>query len=260
MTTNPLAPAAKLATLAALALALAACATVPPAPAAYSPKFHYPTAASGSKIDVTVAIVAPQFVGDGLDYARTNRDDGTVREMIGGMRSGFNELLLAKGFNVSGPFDALDGMTFPEKKGADFVLYPEFDVSRGWAIGAKRPRAKSTALAILASVTKTKSAEDVECDFTIQPRGTVSFVALEPLSKEKMWVKRMEVEVPAESFVAYREGCDAPVMTAEMHNAWAKAHEAMFTSIMTNIDRYVSAEEFQILKKQSQELRARKVY
>jgi hypothetical protein len=241
-------------------LALAGCATAPPVPTAYEPKFRYPTTPPTSKIDVTVGIVAPQFTGDGLDYVKSNRDDAVVREMLSGMRSGFNELLVAKGFNVSGPFDSLDAMTFPEKKGADFIIYPEFDVGRGYAISAKRPRAKPTALALLATVTKTKDVEDVECDYTVQPRGTVSFVALEPLSREKMWVKRMDVEVPPETFVAYREGCEGSAMTGDIRNAWAKAHEAMFTSVMTNIDRYVSAEEFQVLKRQSQELRQKKVY
>ena len=45
-------------------------------------------------IATTVGIVSPQFVGDGLEYQKSNREDPTVRDMLRGMRSGFNELLL----------------------------------------------------------------------------------------------------------------------------------------------------------------------
>src|SRR6266516_2448027 len=153
-------------------LLITGCATPQPIPTAYEPRFTYPTTPASKKIDVTVGIVAPQFVGDGLEYQKSNREDHTVRDMLRGMRSGFNELLLAKGFNASGPFDSLDSMTFPEKKGADFVLYPEFDIGRGYAIGNRRPMAKPTALALLASLSKTQKVDTFECDYTIQPRGT----------------------------------------------------------------------------------------
>jgi hypothetical protein len=256
-----------------LLLALgAACATTPPPRPTeeYQPRFSYAPAAQGAKIDVTVAIVAPQFTGDGVDYLKSNREDGTVREMLRGMRAGFNGLLLAKGFNAAGPYDSLDAMTFPEKKSADFVLYPEFDVGPGYAIANKHTRA-ADGKSLLASLTsigllkakKTEAELAVEneaCTFTVQPRGTVSFVVLEPLSKEKMWVKRLELEVPQEAVEASGAVCEGQASNPEIRNAWARAHEALFNTVMGNIDRYVSAEEFKVLKRQSAELRQKKVY
>lgn len=235
----------------AVAMATFACASAPPRPPAYEPKFSYATAPSKEKADVTIGIIAPQFVGDGLEYLKSNKDDPVVKDMLRGIRTGFNEMLLAKGFNASGPFDSLDGMSFPEKKGADFVLYPEFDLSKGYVIGQARTDQQLTLLGPKVVVL---------CDFTIHAKGMVSFVALEPLSKEKMWIKRLEIDIPPERLQGTDRVCSGEAATREIRDAWAKAHEAMFNQLMASVDKYVNADEFKNLKRQAAELRAKKVY
>jgi hypothetical protein len=233
---------------------LGACASAPPQPTQppYEPKFTYSVPKATDKIDVTVGIVAPQFSGDGIAYFKEQRDDEVVKGLLRGMRTSFAELLVAKGFNTSGPFDALDIMTFPEKRGADFILYPEFDIDSGYKISNVRTEVKTDILFGNKAM--------VVCDVSLAPRGSISLIVQEPLSKEKMWVKRLDLAVERATFSASNQVCEKQGVTREIANAWAKAHEQVFVTVMDSLNKYVNGEEFQTLKRQSAELRAKKAY
>jgi hypothetical protein len=75
-----------------------------------------------------------------------------------------------------------------------------------------------------------------------------------------MWVKRIALALQPKTFKGQGKICDKTAITQEIRNAWGQVHEKMYTSIMTKLDQYVSAEEFQMLKKQSAELRENKRY
>jgi hypothetical protein len=202
---------------------------------------------------VTVGIVAPQFSGDGTSYWAEQKNDEIVRGMVRGFRTEFNALLIAKGFNTTGPFDSVDAMTFPEKKGADFILYPDLDMSSGYRIANVRNE--------LAQNYATGRTEAMTlCDIQFAPSGAISLVIKEPLSGEKIWLKKVDVTSPPQKFSTNGQHCSGSAVTQEMRNAWARAHEQMFQTLMKELDRYVNGEEFQNLKKQAAELRARKVY
>ncbi len=157
-----------------VAFVASACATTAPAEVApYTPSFRYDCEQAQSKSDVTVALVAPQFSGDGLDYWQGNRTDPVVSEMVRAMRTSFESLLVNKGFNVSGPFESVDDMTFPEKKGCDFVLYPEIDVREGYDITNLRQETHNNLLTGVQVV--------AACDFKMRPSGSIVIVAKEPL-------------------------------------------------------------------------------
>lgn len=247
--------------LAALAVLLASaflfsftCVSPTPAPAPappYSPKFTYSVQKAAAKLDVTVGLVAPQFAGEGTTYWTNNKRDDVAKALIGGLRASFNELLVGKGFNVTGPFDSVENMTFPEKKGADFVLFPEMDVSAD--VKAENPRPHGVGENAF-----------IVCDTSIAVGGNVSLVVKEPLSGEKMWVKR--IEIPAEKKVLGQAGCVGGQPTEQtkaeqtFRDEWGRAHEALYSAIMRGLDKHVNGEEFQTLKKQSAELREKKKY
>ena len=98
----------------------------PPAPTLYDPNFSYTANGTGKKLDVTVGVVNPQFTNSTSLYRTAYSDNNVVKEMMSAMGASFNEILIAKGFNTKGPFISLNDMTFPEKKGSDLLLYPEF--------------------------------------------------------------------------------------------------------------------------------------
>jgi hypothetical protein len=249
----------------ALALQSTGCAQAPVKPQveAYQPRFVFDIPPAGEKISVTVGVVAPAFVGDGIAYNTQNKDDDTVRGMVRGVRSSFATLLIAKGFNVTGPFEGIDDMTFPEKKGSDFVLYPELDLDGGVMLQSKGVKARPTTVGgmALGLLSSKKNSEIPLCSYSIAPKGTINIVAREPLSKEKMWVKKLELTGAAFSFDAEGDDCaQGHGWPQEVRNAWAHSHENMFKMLMTALNAQVNAEEFQGLKRQSQELREKKVY
>lgn len=218
----------------------------------YSPKFNYSANGSGAKIDVSVGLIAPQFEGDGQKYWATQKDDDVAKGMVRGMRTSFEALLTTKGFNTSGPFDSLDNMTFPEKKGCDFVLFPAIDVDVIVKASNLHYEEEGNPL--------TGSSQVLYCDMVLQASGAIQIIAKEPLSGEKMWIKRIDVSPPNRSMTGRAEECQGRAVSQELNNAWARLHEQMFVSVMKGLDSYVSPEEFQMLKRQAQELREKKAY
>jgi hypothetical protein len=261
-----------------LGLALAGCmpAAAPPPPiAAYQPSWTYAPPAKGPKLDVTLGIVAPQFKAGTEMYRDHFKDDETVKAMLRAMNASFNEVLVAKGFNTTGPFDSLNDMTFPDKKGADLLLYPEFDFQvelktqnvqqgpppsgggNGFNLGNLLHTDNSAKTAPAASPNGASST----CDVVVSVSGDISFVAQEALSGERMWVKKHDVK-PASETISGQQGtvCSSGPMSIEVTNAWKHAHEAIFQESMKAFDTYVNGEEFQTLKKQSLDIRNRKTY
>jgi len=230
----------------------------------YEPHFAYDVPPAGQKIDVTVGVIAPNFVGDGIAYNTSNRQDQTVRGMVRGVRASFASLLIAKGFNVTGPFEAIDDMTFPDKKGSDFVLYPELDLDGGFSRKSRGTKPAPTSVASLTAGLLSSNKPDQTiplCSFGIAPRGTINIVAREPLSKEKMWVKKVDIAGEPFNFDAEGADCgDGSEWPQEVRNAWARSHESMFNTLMKSLNAQVNAQEFQSLKRQSLELREKKVY
>jgi hypothetical protein len=249
----------------------------PPPVQAYQPNFAYKTTANDKKLDVTVGIIAPQFTAGAAIYQQSRKNDDVLKAMLSGMSASFNEILISKGFNTKGPFISLNDMTFPEKKGSDLLLYPEFDFQIIVKIDNYRaggPSGGSTFGNLIGAMGKKKrrSADDGSgapeagagngtCDVTLSVDGNLLFVAQEPLSGERMWIKRLDV-TKAQSSLPRQEGpvCDGGPMSPEVRNAWAKAHEIVYQDSMKSFDNYVNGEEFQMLKHQSLELRARKAY
>jgi Neuraminyllactose-binding hemagglutinin precursor (NLBH) len=222
------------------------CATAPPPVATYTPRFSFPYPAGAAPAsDVTIAIVRPVDV-TGL----TNADNLSAKNAVAfnaAMAAQFQELFNRKGFRQTGPFDDLNSMTFPDKKTADLTLTPQVGIT------------------ITAPFVNVHQQDDM---FGTRPgtiyqatgpcvaSGFVSFVLLEPLSGEKIWVKK--VDVPQTAVDCSGERPDG--LNDIIRNGAAYALEQVYAAVMKKAWDYLSPEEVTLLKKQSQELRAKKVY
>lgn len=248
----------------------------PAAPQAYHPNFKYKPAAPGEKVDVTVGVIEPVYsTTRALEYHKLYEKDKTLNEMLSALNASFAEILVAKGFNTKGPFVSLNDMTFPDKKGSDLLIYPEFDFqvsvetkNRRPAADAPKPQADEGGglLGGLLKVNEAKPAAPaapvpMTCDGSVAVSGNIVFIVQEPLSGERMWVKRLDVSSASQSFpvkdCTEATGEERP---REVEDAWAKAHEIVYQTSMTALDKYVNGEEFQQFKRQAQELREKKSY
>ncbi len=253
-----------------------------PAPAAvppYEANFTYKAPSPTGKLDVTLGIIAPQFKAGAAMNNAHYKDDPLVKVMMHKMTGTFNEVLVAKGFNLTGPFDTLNDMTFPDKKGTDLLLYPEFDFqvelktksvkqeeaptkSAGFSLGNLLNNNKAPP----AGASSAAAAAPQVCDIEISVSGDISFVAEEPLGAQRMWIKKLDVQRATETIAGQRGSVCAGGSggegdwSQEMKNAWNHAHEAIFQTSMKAFDNYVNGEEFQNLKKMSLDIRNRKTY
>jgi hypothetical protein len=234
----------------------------------YTPKYAYQSAAPApQRQDVAIAIVNPILKGmvaggDGVD-------------MLKALPSALTDLITAKGMTYRGPFEQLDTMTFPDKKGSDLALFAEIELEALWEVSNYRAENRGFINGSTVGV----------CDVKLSSRGRVSFVVIEPLSKETLWRKTVtvdpqEVAVPNQTGDICRmqiqrgqppaqgvpltaqalSGNTGPKLDGELGNTYRKMLEATFNSVMKGIDTYVNTEEFVALKHQSQELREKKVY
>jgi hypothetical protein len=220
------------------------CATAPLPPVQdYTPHFTF-TAPDGAAnpLDMTIAIVRP-LDKSGLTKV-TNVESQDAIAFNEAMTVQFQEILNKKGIKQTGPFDDLNAMTFPDKKGADLALTPEFGVETS---GPKE----------ILTMDGTGQLIRVAWDGPCAATGYVSLVLLEPLSGEKLWVKKVDVPVTQVDCTGQVEAADR---VRFLKGKVAQLLEKVYPVVMKKTWDYMSAEELTLLKKQSQELRVKKVY
>lgn len=242
----------------------------PAEPPAYQPNFSYTVASTGTKLDVTLGIINPQFKDTSALYSQAFKEDDVKKTMLSAMNATFNDMLIAKGFNTKGPFASLEEMTYPDKKISELVFYPVFDFQVELKFENLRSvpvqQEQKGLLSGLNLSTDKKAAAPVTkqvCDGVLSVFGNVAFVLQEPISGQKMFSKSIDVTQAKQTF-ANQEGdmCTngKAARTREMSNAWAKAHELVFQSSMKAMDSYLNGEEVKSYKQQSKELRDKKTY
>lgn len=231
-------------------ISILGCATALPPVAEYSPRFaySYPTGEAKAS-DVTIAIVRPV---DATGFANASQL-GTLyvqhaTAFNAAMAAQFEELLSKKGIFHTGPFDDLNSMTFPDKKGADLALTAQVGITV--AVPPEKMVHQDDLFGTRPGVIYSSSGP---CTVT----GFVSYVLLEPLSGEKLWVKKMDVPPTEVDCSAERGG---PGLGTIIANNAAHALEKVFGVVMQKAWDYLSPEEIVLLKKTSQELRAKKFY
>ncbi len=232
-----------------LCVASAGCATAPPPMAAYTPQFRYaypPGEAPAS--DVTIAIVRPRDVGGFTQEKAVGHENASAFNAA--LAAQFQEMFNKKGFRQAGPFDDLNSMTFPDKKAADLSLTVQVGLS--FAV----PPTNTNFEQGFGNQLMGGGVAVLESKGACSGSGFISFVMLEPLSGEKIWIKK--VDIPSTQVDCTGKG--TPDNFTVIDNGVAVLLEKAFQLTMKKAWDYISPEEIMLLKKQSQELRAKKVY
>lgn len=214
----------------------------------YPPKFSYtpPSTAKPGAADVTFLVVGARYPGLIPLFAQFGQN----------LSRDFITILEARGFTIRGPFRTYDDITFPDKKGSDLILTPELQINGD----ASHVQWEQGFGAALLGATSLKG----EGDFVIT--GRVSLVVAESLSREKMWTKTVDIPAITIHFATthgYTGPATAAVLLAnedELFNEVAKALDAQYNAILGKTYQYLDPEEMQIVKKQAQEIRTKKVY
>lgn len=157
------------------------------------------------------------------------------------------EILAAKGFDLRGPFDSYDLITYADKKAIDFFVLPVVTA----LVGIPDPLYRSEMGEATAKLT-------VKIDLQF----------LEIITRELMWSKSLdftELEVPLleiiQAYEAQYEKITELFFRAEaIENLMAKEVEKQYPVVMGTTYKLIDPEEMLIIKKQAQEVKSKEGY
>ena len=215
-------------------------------------------------VPVTVAVVNPSYKES--DSALASELYLKVgKGLSSSMGADLDRILIAKGTTTTGPFPSLDEITYSDKKGAALTLAPR--------------------VFITADVKFTKqdgyhipNTDREEHPFVMNVTGWITFNMQEPMTGEKMWIKRLELDpVTEEGVVAFKSipeysnggGCGGPMLVAYHSgdviydgraDAMASALKQIYPIVLAQFQKFLDTDEMVQLKAKGQEIRKLKVY
>lgn len=234
---------------------LSGCATIPsqnePLPL---PKFDFipPPQVTVGNAQVSFAIISPQY----SEYQPWT-EISLFNNFCSNMSLDFQELLIARGFTTKGPYRSYDEMTFPDKKICDLVLVP--------------------LLGVKIDILDTKRGYPTSNPFDFSHRlsgtayisGRVTLSINESLSGERMWFKSIELPQKVVQWQGEQSYTSDKAITIPTSNAYtdpgfiramSKPLEEFYTKILKTSWDYLNPEEMALVKKQSQEIKNKKIY
>ncbi|MGD9549209.1 MAG: hypothetical protein AB7V45_16915 [Candidatus Krumholzibacteriia bacterium] len=201
------------------------------------------TTAAPNSAAVTFGIVGGEF-GEDAGWGRYY-PFSTFRT---NMQGDFDELLTARGFITTGPFDTMEEMTYPDKKNCDLILVPDLDLTvpvQGLAfqehtvlLGPKYWTINGTAIL----------------------GGRVTLSVVESLSGTKMWNKSVAIDpvtVPYQGKTKFESpvGLSPNYGDEGMAAALAPHLEKAYMAILDKAWTYLDPEEMAVVKQQAMEVK-----
>lgn len=179
------------------------------------------------------------------------------RALANSLAADFNKIIIAKGITVSGPYESLDMMTYPQKQNANLTLMPVITFNSRTAMG-QWFRAEGGGFAR---------------NGTVYLDGWILLEILEPMSGQKMWIKKIDVGQVSRSaaiiaerkktydkngnFYGYAPGA---VLFDGREDAMATLIKGIYPVVMQKCWDYINSEELLMLNAKANEIRSLKRY
>jgi len=278
----------KLALFTGLSVLVGGIACTPPQPevqrpvvTAYTPKYQFevPKTELPGSAKATIAVVTYQ----------TSRADNVSNEFNSRFVKDLQNVLVARGYGVKGPFVNKDELTFSDKKGSDFILtygvaftnsYADVQVSSEEAKFRQLPEQEGELLwdgtymnLPLLGPTKNYS-RGKACYYKggLKDNAKINLTLVESMSGEKLWSKTIDISSDPEPFEtsnahAFIYGMTPAEALAKttfydtgMTNAALKASDKVYNNAFTAIWKHLDPEELREIKKQADEIKSKKVF
>ncbi len=217
--------------------------------------YKIPEAAEKMKVPFAVIIVEPAY---------KEKIDPAFRPVIKSFSShigiGLEEILVAKGVNTKGPYSTLDEITWPDKKGANLTLTETvfIQIEDKGQVSLVRERYDTGKKFPATYLVETRRMA-VEIWFTYEMR--------EPLSAEKMWLKKLELGTFEEDYMIGKEVASPQRRKTETlgyfdtkKEVFAGILNKVYPQIMQAAWVYIHPDELLVLDKKADEIRSKKVY
>ena len=241
------------------------------------PRFEIPPAEKPASVDLTAVIIVPEYKDTyNQEYAggaKVSSGGAMTTDMVkvfksfaGSVGEDIEAQLVAKGMTTKGPFDLAE-VTYPDKKGADLTISTHviFDIHYTNARYVRMEYFEGGERGKVYSGTMTVGFK-------------VYYYMLEPLSEEKMWIKKLDLGVqdyPYEYAVGeemYQSGydeCGGPLYSYRDTNTlifdqrakiFSDILKKCYPQVMSTAWNYLNTDEMLNLKMKSREIRERKRY
>ena len=181
-------------------------------------------------------------------------------DFIDNMGVDFEEMLIAKGYSLRGPYNTYDEIVYSDKSETDLMLSTEIDFSYEWSPGALKTKR-------LVGYGGSVTGYYYQIDGTLELTGKINLVIKESLTQEKLWVKSIPLDKKSLLIQTARykvasdaEGRQAVVSDAQYKNVMYDALNDYYQKSLTMAWKHLEPEELKPLKKQVEELREKKGY
>jgi len=221
----------------------------------YIPKFDFtpPAVTQNPSLQVTFALVGAKYSED-QPWTKVFPFNNFSKNLS----SDLQEVLTVRGYTLRGPFSQYDEITFPDKKGCDFVLTPILDVK----VEVLNNQTVTVSKNIFSAKLNKYSQQA-----TIHISGRVTLTIRESLSNELMSSK--SIELPDTTFMVQGEkvyGYDdlplSEIKTTDpaIASPIGKVLEGIYRRVMQTAWDHLNPDEMAILKNQAEEIKKKKVY
>jgi hypothetical protein len=237
----------------------------PSEPLVYDFKFKYPAPPS-QKMGITIGVVgadwgkkpltmgpsafSPMALSMNQDFASsqkaTSKEEteaalaniNVLKEFDLAIKKEFEAMMVNRGFNTMG-FQSINDMTYPQKQSCNLVLIPEFNFSINSDIESQEKN-KEIGKATL--------------------NGDIILNMIEPLSGQKVWMKRISLKPELFSFTTMKRFNLGWEYWDNRPQRLAGALSKFFIQVMQTSWNYFSPDEIAVMKNHSDEIRKLKRY
>lgn len=205
--------------------------------------------------EISIALVNPVITTQSSttqSSTTTGFDDNWAKMFRSSLAKDLEQLIIAKGFKIVGPFASVDEMTYPQKKQSDLGLFAVI----GLGIAAPQAEVKEKINWGGALVGGSSTKYDTVWTGSCTAQGFVNFELWELLSQQKMWTKKVEI-APIQRDCTAKGSASFLVV---FNNAYSQLLEEVYKAALIKANAYFEREEVELVVKQSQEIREKKVY
>lgn len=215
-------------------------------PPKYNPRFDFepPTRETPLSADVTIGLLNPSFVDDKSDFKKV-----PYSSFVGNMANDFEELLVAKGFGLRGPFNSRDEMVYGDKKETDIML--EVSISLEEEKGTMGFKQKTN----WNQVVNGNAPNYYTLSGTFYQFGNIMIEATHPFTGEIFWKKSIPLprrEITVNGYDTYKGKPKHDVVMADVgvYNPIAEALDQYYQEAMETAWRHIAVEEMKMIKDQ----------
>lgn len=224
--------------------------TSAPPPTKHIPNFDFTSSERNDpgSAGITIALLSPQFIDSNEDLYVD-----PFNSFIGNMKDDFEEMLIAKGFSLRGPFKNADEMVYGDKQASDLALKVSVDL--------KRDGGYTYSLVYRSSIS---GAESYRIKGDLKLSGNLVLEAVDPFTGEKFWKKSVSLEPKIVSLNSYKTYNNQNVRPQELlqdvgiYNPIAIALEQYYQNALSTAYRHIDVREMEMVKNEIRQAQKRK--